>query len=91
MRNLIRTSVLLAAALFSAPAAAQPARETPIEGGLRTPIPRAATEQRERGAGVAADADRETRELRDLNALSRQLAPDAPPPAPEAERRQKAR
>jgi hypothetical protein len=45
---------------------------------------RGALEQQQRAAGVANPAERDAQQLRDLNALSKQLAPNAPPPAPEA-------
>jgi hypothetical protein len=49
---------------------------------------RARTEEQLRGAGVAPSAEQEQQQLRDLNAISRQLTPPgAPVPAPEAERR----
>lgn len=54
----------------------------PIRDGLRVPIPREATTERERAAGVARPEEREAAQLRDLNALSRQLAPEVPVPAP---------
>jgi hypothetical protein len=46
------------------------------------PIAREETELRERGAGVAGPARRERDQLRELDELSRQLAPGAPLPAP---------
>ncbi|TCZ57838.1 hypothetical protein [Roseicella aquatilis] len=40
-------------------------------------------EQQQRAAGVATPPEREVQQLRDLNAMSKQLAPNAPLPAPE--------
>jgi hypothetical protein len=51
-------------------------------GGAQTH--RGALEQRQRSAGVANPSDRDAEQLRDLNAMSKQLAPNAPVPAPEA-------
>jgi len=55
----------------------------PIQGGRRVPVARDTVEERQRAAGVAADAERERRQLEDLNAISRQLTPSTPLPAPE--------
>ncbi|WP_149537640.1 hypothetical protein [Siccirubricoccus phaeus] len=56
----------------------------PIQGGRRVPAPRNEVEERQRAAGVAVPGDRERRELEELNALSRQLAPPGTPvPAPD--------
>lgn len=74
-------------AMAQGPAAAPPpssARGGPIQDGLRVPIPRGATAERERAAGVARPREQEAEQLRDLNALSRQLAPTVPLPAPGA-------
>ncbi|WP_431267943.1 hypothetical protein [Dankookia sp. P2] len=51
-------------------------------GGAQTH--RGALEQQQRSAGVANPAARDAQQLRDLNAMSKQLAPNAPVPAPEA-------
>ena len=45
---------------------------------------RGAIEQQQRSAGVANPSARDAQQLRDLNAMSSQLAPNAPVPAPEA-------
>jgi len=56
----------------------------PIRGGMRQPEPRASVQERERAAGVATPSEQEQRELRELNDLSRQLAPPGTPvPAPQ--------
>jgi hypothetical protein len=44
-------------------------------------------EQRLREAGVAAPPEQEREQLRDLNAITREIAPSAPVPAPEVEPR----
>ena len=55
----------------------------PIRDGRRVPFGRDTVEERQRAAGVAADAERERRQLEELNALSRQLTPPGTPlPAP---------
>jgi hypothetical protein len=57
-------------------------RHGPVRDGRHVPIPRARTERREREAGVADPARREDGQLRELDALSRQLAPGVSVPAP---------
>jgi hypothetical protein len=55
----------------------------PIQGGRRVPAARDTVEERQRAAGVAAQAEQERRQLEDLNAISRQLTPPGTPlPAP---------
>ncbi|MFC7543144.1 hypothetical protein ACFQU2_31870 [Siccirubricoccus deserti] len=50
------------------------------------PFGRETVEERQRAAGVAADAERERRQLEDLNAIARQLTPPGTPlPAPHLE------
>lgn len=44
---------------------------------------RDALERQQHEAGIASPAEREAQQLRDLNAMSRELAPNAPLPAPE--------
>jgi hypothetical protein len=90
----MRLALLLLAALLPGAAVAQPTppgapREAapppgPIRGGMRQPEPRASVQERERAAGVATPSEQEQRELRELNDLSRQLAPPGTPvPAPQ--------
>jgi hypothetical protein len=58
----------------------------PIQGGRRVPFDRETVEERQRAAGIAADAERERRQLEDLNAISRKLTPPGTPlPAPHLE------
>ena len=71
------------------PAPAQPPGEAapgaaagPVRDWRHVQSPRARTELREREAGVADPARREDGQLRELDALSRQLAPGVPLPAP---------
>ncbi|MCO6417190.1 hypothetical protein JYK14_13600 [Siccirubricoccus sp. KC 17139] len=48
------------------------------------PAPRGEVEERQRAVGIAPPEARERRELEELNALSRQLAPPGTPlPAPD--------
>jgi hypothetical protein len=54
----------------------------PVRDWRHVQSPRARTELREREAGVADPARREDGQLRELDALSRQLAPGVPLPAP---------
>jgi hypothetical protein len=55
----------------------------PIQGGRRVPVGRDTVEERQRAAGVAAQAEQERRQLEELNAISRQLTPPGTPlPAP---------
>lgn len=87
--------VLACAALLAGPGAmAQPSGpgpaesraaggEGPIRDGLRVPIPRDITEQRQREAGIGRPEELGERQLRELNELSRQLAPGVPVPAPD--------
>ena len=67
-------------------AAGQPGSQgqtgTQPSGGTQTR--RGALEQQQRTAGVANPAERDAQQLRDLNAMSKRLAPNAPVPAPEA-------
>ena len=50
-------------------------------------LPRARVEQQLRASGVAAPPEREREQLRDLNEVSRQIAPSNPVPAPGVEGR----
>jgi uncharacterized membrane protein len=62
--------------------------QSPASSGPSGPGRRAQTENQLRERGVAPDPQQEAQQLRDLNAISRQLTPPGTPvPAPEAERR----
>jgi hypothetical protein len=55
----------------------------PIQDGRRVPFSRETVEERQRAAGIASDAERERRQLEDLNAIARELTPPGTPlPAP---------
>jgi hypothetical protein len=61
--------------------------QSPASSGPSGPGRRAETENRLREAGVAPSPQQEQQQLRDLNAITRQLTPPGTPvPAPEAER-----
>ncbi len=64
------------------------AGQSPASSGPSGPGRRAQTEPQLRDAGAAPSPEQEAQQLRDLNAISRQLTPPgAQVPAPEAERR----
>jgi hypothetical protein len=54
-----------------------------MSGQQTQPNLRGQVERQQRAAGVSTPPEREREQLRDLNALSRELAPAAPLPAPE--------
>jgi hypothetical protein len=55
----------------------------PIQDGRRVPFSREQVQERQRAAGIAADVERERRQLEELNAITRQLTPPGTPlPAP---------
>jgi hypothetical protein len=60
--------------------------QTGTSPGVNAPNRRAQTEGQLRNSGAAPSPEQDRQQLRELNDVSRQIAPTAPVPAPEAER-----